>query len=62
MFGKCVGVERVLIGRNGKRKSPTTFHHSNFITFSQTAGLAAFAAVLVDGALVRGRADVVIVS
>ncbi len=61
MFGNCVGVERVLIGRNGKRRVPP---HSSFQlhTFSQTAGLAAFAAVLVDGALVGGRADVIIVS
>jgi len=45
-----------------RRQRPTTFHHSNFITLPESAGLAAFAAVLVDGALVGGRADVVIVS
>lgn len=45
-----------------ENKRITTFHHSNFITFSEAAGLAAFAAVLVDGALVGGGADVVIVS
>lgn len=42
--------------------APTALHHAHFVAFAQAAGLAAFASVLVDGALVGGGADVVVVS
>lgn len=41
---------------------PTTLHHPHFVAFTQAAGLAAFTSILVDSALICGRADVVVVS
>lgn len=40
----------------------TTLDHPYFVTLAKSAGLAAFTAVLVYGALVCGRTDVIIVS
>ena len=43
----------------GKERIHTTLGHANFIALAETASLAALAAILVDGALVGGGADVV---
>lgn len=45
-----------------EHEQPTALHHAHFIAFTQAAGLAAFASVLVNSALISGGADVVIVS
>lgn len=45
-----------------KENKPTALHHPHFITFAQAAGLAAFTAVLVNGALIRGWTYVIVVT
>lgn len=43
-------------------KRRTALHHAHFVALAQATGLAAFTPVLVDGALIGGGADVVIVT
>ena len=45
----------------GKERIHTTLGHAHFIALAETASLAALAAILVNGALVGSRADIVCV-
>ena len=45
----------------GKERTHTTLGHAHFVALAKAAGLAALAAILVNGALVGSRADVVCV-